>query len=181
MAETYIETNSCVLKQLYTELRKIILETKIVEESNDQIATALSNVFCGPGGYDRINLLLQLPIRFDGPTRKVHKRNYYVVKNRLTKFTDTTYENEVRAGYMYVLVAKSNNVSVASFYAHEGEDLSNLAGTRFKWVNWKREKETDCAWIIYDHSGHVRAHVAGNMMDGDDYFTSGEVDDDDEE
>lgn len=176
MPGVYIETDEAVLKRIFFQLRKIILETKIIAASGNQIGTAMTTMFSGPqsgGSYDRIRLLLGQPIRFDGPTRRIKKRNYYVVKNRLTKYSDDILEDEIRAGYMYVLVARINDVGVAYFYANHGQDLSTETEGK-NWINWEREEE-DQAWVIYDADGHIRAHMAGDMMETeDDHAQEGE-------
>ena len=162
----YIETNRSILEQTFTELRWSILEQKLVVKNNqDPLQVMMQSVYGSPEENPNHNImmrLLQQPIRFDGPERKINQRNYYVVKHRLTKYGDDIVGNEIRAGYMYVLVRKSNDVAVAFEYVHEGIDLIN--STRMKtWAKWPHSDE---GWIIYDgDDGHIKGNLSGSLME----------------
>ena len=125
----------------------------------------MSSVYADPESnpnYNRIVGLLEETIRFDGADRKINQRNYYVVKHRLTKYNQDIINNEIRAGYLFVLVRKVNDVAVSYFYAHDTQDVSNVPGTK-RWASWNNPEE---GWIIYDgDSGHIRGNLSGSLMD----------------
>ena len=166
MPRLHIENNHQILQRIFIELRWTILEHRICINSADPVAAATATMFfTSPEdnpNHDKMVQLLQEPIRFDGPHRKINQNNYYVIKHRLTKYDSAIVEDEVRAGYMYVLVKKSTDVAVSFFYVGEGQELSNMPSAK-KWSKWQHSDE---AWIIYDpEDGHIRGNIAGSMLD----------------
>ena len=164
--QQYIETNRVILQRIYLELRWAILETKMCLKSDDPIEGVVASMFFMNSednpNYDEMVERLEAPVRFDGPECEIKQNNYYVVKHRLTKFNRDIVENEIRAGWFFVLVKKVDDVAVSYFYAHEGADLSTLESTK-KWVKWQH---TDEAWIIYDpNDGHIHGNYWGSVMD----------------
>ena len=162
----YIETNKAVLHRIYLELRWAILETKMCLKNDDPIEGVRASMFFMNSEdnpkYAQMVQSLKAPVHFDGPNRKINQKNYYIVKHRLTKYDGDIVENEVRAGWFFILVRKEDDVSVAYFYAHEGADLSTVDSSK-KWVKWQH---TDEAWIIYDpEDGHIRGNLWGSVMD----------------
>ena len=166
MPRYHTETNQHILENIFTELRWTILEHRFCVDSADPVAAATAAMFStGPDdnpNHDKMVQLLQEPVRFDGPLRKINQQNYYVIKHRLTKYDAAIVEDEIRAGYMYVLVKKNTGVAVSFFYAGEGQDLSTMSSVK-KWARWQHSDES---WIIYDpNDGHIRGNIAGSMMD----------------
>ena len=160
---TYVEDNQEVLEHIYTQLRWYILEEKVNMASIDPIGAMMS--YTSPEdnpNYTNMVQLLQLPVSFDGPQRQINHQNYYVSKYRLTKYSLDIVENETRAGYMYILVRKVNNLAVSFIYNHDNQDIRNLS-TRDSWVNWEHSGE---GWIIYDGTdGHIRGNLSGSLME----------------
>ena len=165
-SSVYIETNQSILEQIFNELRWSILEQKLVVKNNlDPVEAMMSSMYGSPDENPNHNLmmrLLQEPIRFDGRERKINQRNYYVVKHRLTKYGDDIVANEIRAGYMYVLVRKSDDVAVAFQYVGEGVDSATFEGTK-RWAKWDHSGE---GWIVYDgNKGHICGNLSGSLME----------------
>ena len=168
MTRQHIETNQQILQRIFTELRWTILEHKLWDESADPAAAATAGMFAtcpdDNPNHDKMVRLLQEPVRFDGPLREINQENYYVIKHRLTVYDTAIVEDEIRAGYMYVLVKTGTGVAVSFFYAGEGQDLSTMT-TAKKWARWQHADE---AWIIYDpQDGHIRGNIAGSTWDDD--------------
>lgn len=165
MSSPYVESNQDILTHIFTQLRWYILEEKMIMSTANPTVSMIESVHNGPESNQHYSLMmsrLEEPIRFDGPNRKINKQNYYVVKHRLTKYNEDIVDNEIRAGYMYVLVKKSSNVSVSFFYAHDTQDLSNTPASK-KWVKWSHSNE---GWIIYDgDNGHIRGNLSGGLFD----------------
>ena len=168
MTRQHIETNQQILQRIYTELRWTILEHKLCNQSADPVAAATVAMFAtcpdeNPN-HKKMVQLLQEPVRFDGEERELNQENYYIIKHRLTVYDTAIVEDEIRAGYMYVLVKTKTGVAVSFFYVGEGQDLSTMT-TAKKWPSWPHSDE---AWIIYDpEDGHIRGNIAGSTLDDD--------------
>ena len=165
-SSVYVETNQSILEQIFNELRWSILEQKLVVKNNlDPVEAMMLSMYGSPDenpNHNSMMRLLQEPIRFDGRERKINQRNYYVVKHRLTKYGDDIVVNEIRAGYMYVLVRKSDDVAVAFEYVGDGADSTTLDETK-RWAKWDHSDE---GWIVYDgNDGHIRGNLSGSLME----------------
>ena len=165
MTSSYVETNEDILQHIFTQLRWYILEEKLNMSTSDPVQSMIQSVYgsheTDPNAPVMISLLGE-PICFDTPETVINQDNYYVVKNRLTKYEDDIVENETRAGYMYVLVKRKNHVSVSFFYVHDSQGLTNTPESK-KWVQWQHSDE---GWIVYDgDNGHFRGYISGCLYD----------------
>lgn len=157
MPVPYVETNEDILQNIFTQLRWYILEEKLNKSTSDPLQSMIQSV------YDTHKTNPNGPVKsFDTPKPTINQSNYYVVKNRLTKYGNDIVENETRAGYMYVLVKKENDVSVSFFYVHDSQGLTNAPESK-KWVQWEHSDE---GWIIYDgDDGHFHGYISGCLYD----------------
>ena len=162
----YIETNQSVLDRIFNELRWSILEMIVIEKNNlNPIQVMMQSVYGSDDNnkhHNEMVRLLQETVTFEGPGRKLNKQNYHVIKHRLTKYREDIVENEIRAGYMYILVRKADGVAVSYEYVGDGADISTSNGVK-EWMKWDNQGES---WIIYDGvDGHIRGNLSGSLMD----------------
>lgn len=165
MPSSYIENNQSTLEQVYTQLRRYILEERMNLATGDPIQAMISTCTSPEDNpnYGRMVELLQSPVNFNGPQKVINKQNYYVIKYRLTKYTTDIVHNELRAGYMYVLVRKMNDLAVSFFYAHDTQNLLDVSiDVGKEWVKWEHSGE---GWIIYDGVGNIRGSLTGSLME----------------
>lgn len=162
----YIESNKVVLDRIFNELRWSILELTVMERNGlNPIQVMMQSVYESEEDNQRSNemvRLLQESVTFDGPKRKLNQQNYYVIKHRLTKYREDIIENEIRAGYMYILVRKVDGVAVSYEYVNDGVNISTSDQVK-EWATWEHSGE---GWIIYDGTdGHIRGNLNGSLMD----------------
>lgn len=136
-----------------------------MRNNRNPIDAIMQSMYTHPDENPNHNLMLQLlqeQITFEGPDRNINQQNYYVVKHRLTKYADDIIDHEIRAGYMYVLVRRSNDVAVSYQYVSDGKDSSTCTGIQC-WARWNHSDE---GWIIYDgDDGYIRGNISGSMME----------------
>jgi hypothetical protein len=90
----------------------------------------------------------------------IDEDTFYVVINRISTQSIGSATNE-RAGYMYLLVRKSDNIPCMKYYARDNENVK----TNFdhKWLKWEPEFAN---WIIYDPVGNcIAGRVIGSLLE----------------
>jgi hypothetical protein len=90
----------------------------------------------------------------------INEDTFYVVINRLSTQTIGSATQE-RAGYMYLLVRKSDNIPCMEYYARDNENVKN--NFDHKWLKWDPEFAN---WFIYDPIGHcIAGKIVGSLLE----------------
>ena len=111
----------------------------------------------------RININVDIT---DDDVNGVSQDEYYLCKNRLTKFTRTTTSDsngnyETRMGYVYMLMRKVDVVCCKWIYIDDkGEDSNHRT---YNWMNWD---VLAANWITYTIPGcNLEGFVYGSLME----------------
>jgi hypothetical protein len=90
----------------------------------------------------------------------INEDTFYVVINRLTT-QETGSSRQERAGYMYLLVRKSDNIPCMDYYARDKENVKS--NFDHKWLKWEPEFAN---WIIYDPTAHcIVGKIVGSLLE----------------
>ena len=85
----------------------------------------------------------------------VNKEEFYVVLNRLSSQVSGEMEQE-RAGYLYLLIRRSDSVPCMTYYARDKENVKY--NFDHKWLKWTEETGN---WFIYDR---VNKRLIGKIL-----------------
>ena len=92
--------------------------------------------------------------------KDTNKDDYYTVINRISTQVIGSIEN-CRAGYVFLLVRRSDNVPCMSYYARDKENVAN--NFDHSWLKWQPEFAN---WIIYDNiHNKIGGKVIGSLLD----------------
>ena len=92
--------------------------------------------------------------------KDIDKEKYYVVLNRLSSQESGQLEQE-RAGYLYMLVRRSDSVPCMTYYARDKENV--LYNFDHDWLKWTEETGN---WFIYDRVNKcLNGKIIGDTVD----------------
>ena len=96
----------------------------------------------------------------DFDEKKINKERFYVVLNRLSSQTIGNREQE-RAGYLYLLMRRSDNVPCMTYYARDNENVHY--NFDHEWLKWTEESGN---WFIYDRiNKSLIGKIIGDTVD----------------
>ena len=151
---------------LYNKIRHIIIEQAINQNKKDPLQVLQDRMRNNCSGkllnFSDIEKNLNEEIIFENGIDNVSQKKYYSAKFRMSAQVRGS-SHQTRMGYMYVLVRRLDNVSVAKYYSKDDEDVMNMDVGVNKWLKWIEENQN---WIIYDPSSiNIIATVPGSLME----------------
>jgi hypothetical protein len=90
----------------------------------------------------------------------INQDTFYVVINRIS-VQEIGSSKQERAGYIYLLVRKADNIPCMHYYARDKENVKS--NFDHKWLKWEPEFAN---WIIYDATANdVIGKIVGSLLE----------------
>ena len=147
---------------------RILLIEQYLNYDNDNPLKSMEAALTGE--YDnkneierRVNIAIDIP---EDEMNDVSEGEYYLCKNRLTKYTrkcdaTNTIASQDRMGYVYMLMRKTDVVCCKWKYISDSDDLTN--NKHYSWMKWNI---TAANWITYTVPGcNLDGFVYGSLME----------------
>ena len=155
------------ITKLVVNIRTLLIE-QYLNYDNDNPLKSMEAALTGE--YDnkneierRVNIAIDIP---EDEMYKVTEAEYYLCKNRLTKFTrkcasTNTNESQERMGYVYMLMRKEDVVCCKWKYVDDNDEKIN--NNEYSWMKWN---VTATNWITYTVPGcQLEGFVYGSLME----------------
>jgi hypothetical protein len=161
-----MESNEYITK-VVDNIRILLIEQYLNYDDNNPLKSMEAAL---TGDYDnkkeierRVNIVVDLD---DDQMNQVTEEEYYLCKNRLTKFTRIGGQSsrncsEERMGYLYMLMRKSDVVCCKWKYVDDSGDKTN--NKEYEWMEWNVMAAN---WITYTVPGcQLEGFVYGSLME----------------